>query len=300
MSQRPTRSPLAWGELQAFLATCETGSFSGAARRLGVGHATLTRRLRTLEAGLGGPLFRLQDGRPTPTASGQALRLNLEGMATRIDEAGAAARHADDQLQGLLRLTTTDTLLQGLLAPHLRRFRAAHPGIRLQVTIQNPFLNLSRRDADVAVRGTNHPPDNLIGRLAGRIRTGPFAARGYLRTQPKPYDPKAMDWVAPDDSLAHLEQAKWLRQHIAPERIVLRMDSLVGMVEAVARGHGAGMLLCPLAARHPELVPLADPEDALDTQIWVLSHPDLRQVARVRALTRFLHDALRDDPALAH
>ncbi len=300
MPQRHARAPLAWGDLQAFLAACAAGSFSGAARSLGVGHATLTRRLHALEAALGAPLFRLENGRPTPTATGQALRLNLAGMADRLDEATAAARHADDQLQGVLRLTTTDTLLQGLLAPHLRRFRAAHPGIRLQVTIQNPFLNLSRRDADVAVRGTNHPPDNLVGRLAGRIRTGPFAARSYLRTRPAPHVLEALDWVAPDDSLAHLEQAKWLRRHIDPARIVLRMDSLVGMAEAVARGHGAGMLLCPLAARHPELVPLAEPDDALDTQIWVLSHPDLRQVARVRAFTRFLHDALRDDPALAH
>jgi DNA-binding transcriptional LysR family regulator len=111
---------------------------------------------------------------------------------------------------------------------------------------------------------------------------------------------EALDWVAPDDSLAHLEQAKWLRRHIDPARIVLRMDSLVGMAEAVARRHGAGMLVCLLAARHPELVPLAEPDDALDTQIWVLSHPDLRQVARMQALMQFLVETLRADPRLAH
>lgn len=300
MSQKPARVPLDWGGLQVFLAACASGSFSGAARALGVGHATVARRLRQLEQALGAPLFQLREGRPVPTPAGQALRLDLAGLAEGLADAGDAARHADDQLQGRLRVTTTDTLLQGLLAPHLERFCAAHPGITLELGIQNPFLRLSRREADVAIRGTNHPPENLVGRHVGNIQTAPYAARSYLRGRRRPYAPETLDWVAPDLTLSHLEQAKWLRRHVPAERIVLRMDSLVGMVEAVARGLGAGMLLCPLAQARPELVPLAEPDPALDTQIWVLSHPDLRQVARVRAFAAFLHDALRADPRLRH
>lgn len=296
----PSRAPLDWECLRVFLAACDAGSFAGAARALGLGQASVARRLAALEAAVGGPLFRLERGRPVPTALGQALGLNLDGLSDRLREASEAARHADDQLRGLIRVTTTDTLLQGLLAPHLARFRAAHPGITLRVSIQNPFFNLARREADVAIRGSNHPPGNLIGRLVGRIQTAPYAAASYLGGRSPPWLLPSLDWIAPDDSLSHLEQARWLATQVPPDRIVARMDSLVGMAEAVAAGLGAGMLLRPLAERRPGLVPLAPADPALDTQIWVLSHPELRQVARIRALTTFLYESLRADPALEH
>jgi DNA-binding transcriptional LysR family regulator len=80
----------------------------------------------------------------------------------------------------------------------------------------------------------------------------------------------------------------------------MRVDSLVGMVDAVAHGLGAGLLLCPLADVRSELVRLAPPDPALDTQVWILTHPDLRQVARVRAFTQFVFDTLSGDVRLAH
>jgi DNA-binding transcriptional LysR family regulator len=77
-------------------------------------------------------------------------------------------------------------------------------------------------------------------------------------------------------------------------------DSLVGMVQAVEHGIGAAMLLCPLADAKADLVRLAEPETALDTQVWILTHPDLRQVARIRAFSQFMFDALTADPRLVH
>jgi DNA-binding transcriptional LysR family regulator len=106
-------------------------------------------------------------------------------------------------------------------------------------------------------------------------------------------------WVAPDESLSHLEQAKWLARHVDPSRIAVRVDSLLGMVEGVRSGIGAGLLLCALADAHAGLVQLAPPPPELDTRIWILTHPELRQVARIRAFTQFLFDALREDPRLA-
>lgn len=299
MKSKDVRTPLDWMQLQTFLAVCEQGAIARAAAQLGVGHATVIRRVAALESTLGTTLFRRTAGGYAPTSSGHELRINLTGMGDRLQRAWANVRGADDAIRGLIRVTTTDTLLQGLLGPHLERFCRQHPAVRLQIVVQNQFLSLARRDADVAVRGSNHPPDNLIGRFVGRIQTAPFATRAYLRGRSRRALGK-LDWVGPHDSLAHLEQAKWLRKRIPDDRVVLRLDSLVGMSEAVARGLGAGMLLLPLARRHADLVQLAAAEPALDTQIWVLSHPDLRQVARIRAFTQFLYDALSGDPRLAH
>jgi len=93
--------------------------------------------------------------------------------------------------------------------------------------------------------------------------------------------------------LAHLAQAKWVRERIPEDKIVTRLDSLYGMTEAVRMGLGVGLLLCLNGDREAELARLAEPEHELDTQVWVLTHPDLRNVARVKALMGFLYDELR-------
>jgi DNA-binding transcriptional LysR family regulator len=107
-------------------------------------------------------------------------------------------------------------------------------------------------------------------------------------------------WVAPDESLSHLEQAKWLIGNVPAERIAVRVDSLVGMADAVQHGAGVGMLLCPLAQSRPGLVQIEPPDERLNTQIWILTHPDLKQVARVRAFTQFMFDALSSHGSLSH
>jgi DNA-binding transcriptional LysR family regulator len=91
-----------------------------------------------------------------------------------------------------------------------------------------------------------------------------------------------------------------MHKHVAPERVGIRVTSLVAMVDAVASGFGVSWLLCPLGDALPELVRLRDPPLELDTQIWVLTHPDLKRVARVKALTDFLFERLSSDPRLAH
>lgn len=107
-------------------------------------------------------------------------------------------------------------------------------------------------------------------------------------------------WVGPDEALGHLDQARWLAAHVPSDRVLARLDSLVGMLECVRQGLGAGLLLCPLADAQAELVRLAEPSPALDTDIWVLTHRDLRHVARIKALTDFLYRHLSMDPRLVH
>ena len=303
----PTHSPYAkmqmamnWDDLRHFLAIRDRGSISGAAARLGVNHSTVLRRIASLEQTLGVRLFERLPSGYAPTAAGHELAERLAGVSEQIEAAERRSAGGDLEIKGVLRLTTTDTLVHGLLMPALTRFCERHPRVQLQVAINNTFMNLTQREADVAVRGSNRPPENLIGRRVGNIRTAPYASRAYLKSLRRDASADDWRWVALDESLAHLEQAKWLRTNVAVERIAMRLDSLVAMVDAVVAGAGVGMLLTPLADARDGLVRLAEPLPQLDTQLWVLTHPDLRDVARVRALTDHLFDTLNADVRLDH
>lgn len=289
---------LQWTELQYFLAVHQGGSISAAAKSLGVNHSTVLRRLDGLEHALGVRLFERFPSGYVITSAGEEFVAQLGGVAEQIDAAARRMSGMDREISGTIRLTSTDTLFRGLLMPYLNEFRERHPKIRLQLVMNNTMLSLTRREADIAVRGSNKPPENLIGRLAGRIRTGPYCSRAMLAAQNAARPWTDYPWIAPDDGLSHLEQAKWLAAHIDQEQVVASIDSLMGMHDCVRNGMGAGMLLCPLADAEPELVALADPLPQLDTQIWVLIHPDLKRVARVKALADFLYEKLRNDPRI--
>jgi DNA-binding transcriptional LysR family regulator len=297
---RTETRPLSWDDLQVFLTVCHAGSISSAAKRLAVNHSTVLRRIASLEDTLAVRLFdRLPSGYAL-TAPGNDLAEKLAGVAEQIDASQRRLKGLDEEIKGVIRLTSTDTLLPSMLMPLVARFRALHPGVQVQVTVNNTFLSLTKREADIAVRGSNKPPENLVGRRVGDIQTALYASKAYLKALGR--NPSLDDflYVAPDESLSHLEQSKWLHRNVAPSRIAVRVDSLLGMVDAVVHGAGAGMLLCPLADTQSTLVQLAPPSAQLNTQIWILTHPDLKQVARIRTFTQFLFDALSNDPRLAH
>jgi DNA-binding transcriptional LysR family regulator len=289
-----------WDDLRFFLAVSEHGSISGAARLLNVNHSTVLRRLASLEKRLGARLFdRLPDGYEM-TAQGEELRNQLRGVSEQIETAQRRLSGRDLGLYGAIRITTTDTLMHGLLMPYLAEFRALNPAIQMEIVINNTFLSLTRREADIAVRPSNIVPENLVGRRAGRLRTAIYASKSYLKKNAKKKEWAAHDWVAPDETLSHLAQAKWMRENIPEDRIVVRVDSLVGMVAAVSQGMGLGMLLWLLADGEKDLVRLAEPLNELDTDLWILTHPALKGVARIKAFTDFLYDRLRASDKLFH
>lgn len=290
---------LEWSDLQFFVAVCERGSVGAAAQALRVNHSTVLRRIANLERTLSVRLFdRLPRGYAL-TEQGRALEASIAGVQEQVDAAQRRLTGVDLALGGTIRVTAPDTLSQVFLLPLLAQFQAAHPAVRLELVAGNSFLNLTQREADVAVRGSNRPPENLVGRRAGVIRTALYGSRAYLESLDRKHTAADYRWVGHDPALSHLESAKWMTKHVAPERVVLRVDSLVAMAQAVAAGVGVGWLLCPLGDAREELQRIEPPRADLDTQIWVLTHPDLKRVARIRALTDFLHERLSSDSRLA-
>lgn len=291
---------LEWTDLQFFVAVCERGSVGAAAQALRVNHSTVLRRIANLERTLSVRLFdRLPRGYAL-TEQGRALEASIAGVQEQLDAAQRRLTGVDLALGGTIRVTAPDTLIQAFLLPLLAEFQAAHPAVHLELVANNTFLNLTQREADVAVRGSNRPPENLVGRRAGVIQTALYGSRDYLASLGRKHTAADYRWVGHDPSLLHLESAKWMAKHVTTERVAIRVDSLVAMTEAVVAGFGVGWLLCPLGDARTELKRIEPPRPDLDTQIWVLTHPDLKRVARIKALTDFLYERLSDDGRLAH
>ena len=290
-------SPLDWNDLRLVLAIAREGSLSGAARRLGVTHSTVFRRLGTIEAVIGTRLFeRFRDGyAPTPageTAAASAARLEDEVLALERRLSGQDLRPS-----GPVRITTTDTL-GAVLMRHLPAMRAAHPEIQPDITISNTMANLTRREAEIAIRPTPAPSELLVGRRVADIAHAIYGSRTYLvRRDDK--DLSAHDWIGLDDALAGTVIAGWMREHLRAVRIACRVDALPALRDAAAAGLGLAVLPCYVGDPAPglrRLTPkaLVEPRSAL----WLLTHDDLRRTARIRATLDFLATALVSERAL--
>lgn len=292
-------SRMEWTDVQVFDAVRDGGSIGAAARRLGVNHSTVLRRIAALEHALGVRLFdRLPRGYAL-TTEGHEFAAGIAGVSEQLESASRRVSNADRELRGRIRITAPETLGQVFLVPLLAQFQSEHPQVQLELVTNDLFLNLTQREADVALRGANDPPENLVGRRVGTVQTALYASKAYLDAAGT-RDPAKFRWVAPDTSLSHLGSTKWIASNVAPENVALRVGNLATLALCVAAGVGAGWLLCPVAGTYPDLECVAPPRPEFDTDVWVLSHPDLRQVARVRALTEFLHGRLSVDPRLRH
>jgi DNA-binding transcriptional LysR family regulator len=288
-----------WDDLRVFDAVSTAGSLAGAARRLGVNHSTVLRRIGALERQLAVRLFDRRPAGYALTAAGIELRDRVRVIAEQIDGAHRTIAGRDLELSGAIRVTSTDTLVPTLLTPHFVAFQREHPRIELDVVISNAMFSLNRREADVAIRPGRHPPENLIGRQVGDLPSTIYGAGSYLKRRRRlAKDWAAHDWVGFGDGLDHLPQAQWMARHVPSERIVYRVNSLFSMVEAVRSGAGLGILLCLLAERSAQFVPLVPPPDGLGTELWVLTHPDLRNTARISAFADFMCKRLANEPGV--
>lgn len=280
---------LHWEDLRVVLAIAEAGSLSGAGRRLALSHATLFRRLNAIERRLGVALFERSRSGYAPTPAGEDLAATAARVEAEVLGAERRVVGRDLRLSGTIRLTTTDTLLMGLLSPVFADFRRAHPEIVLEVAVSNQLLNLSQRDADVAVRPSSAPPEHLVGR-----RVGTIAQAVYTRVDSKPNG----DWVGPDRHLGYAALDAWMAVEGLDAHCRYRVDTLLGMLAAVRDGLGQAVLPCYLAEAEPGLSRVGEPLPELATELWLLTHPDLRRVARIRAFMAFVAEALEVRQAL--
>lgn len=285
-----------WNDLQIVLAIAETGSLSGAGRRLNVSHATIFRRLTNMEQRLGVSLFNRTRSGYTQTMAGEDLVSSAARIQAEVLSAERRIAGQDLKLTGTIRVTTTDTLFSGILANIFANFRTKHPEIELEVVISNQLHSLSKREADIAIRPTRTPPETLIGRRAGDITQAVYGQREQWQTTHCPMPVKNLStqsWIGPDTHMGDATLEKWMAEDGRGNHCHYRVDSMLGMQRAAREGSGITVLPCYIGDTDRQLKRLCEPVPELTTQLWLLTHPDLRRVTRIRTFLSEIGESLR-------
>ena len=182
----------------------------------------------------------------------------------------------------------------GVLAPLFTQFRHKYPGIVLDVAVSNQLFNLTRREADVAIRPSNRPPENLIGRPLTTIGQAVYAHKDLGLTPGTPIETLASEpWIGAGPRLQDSSVDQWMDNHALKQSCVYRVDTLVSILSAIRSRMGLAVIPCYLADEDPDIVQLTDPIPELEYGLWFLMHPDLRGVVRIHALMDFLTEAVR-------
>lgn len=279
-------------DLRFVAAIAGAGTLAGAARRLGVNHATAFRRLEALERKLGVRLFERGGGRYSPTPAGEELARTGTLIENEALQSLRKVAGQDLRPSGVVRVTTTDTIAMVFLPTMAAECHRQHPEIALHVTTGNELHNLSRRDADIAVRPADKPPEHLIGKRVGALAMAAYGERGYLRRTRKVQGLGGHAWLALDESLSYHRSLKWLAKAAPGNSPVYRTNSFIGLQQACATGLGLAVLPCFVADADKRLQRVTPPLDELQVMLWLLMHPDLRRTARVATVYDFLYRQL--------
>ncbi len=278
-------------DLAVVLAVIRGRTLAGAGERLGVDASTVFRVLGRIERGLGQRLFERTRGGCHPLELALALGGHAEQLELHLESARSAAQVQPEQLSGTVRITTTDTVLHGLVAPALKPLATRHPLLDFELHSGNELASLTRRDADIAVRATRRPPQHLVGKQVGHLQMALYTARrGGMRSLDAVREGAA--WVAPDDGLPEHPSVAWRKRHFPKAVPRYRVGSILAVAELVAQGLGVGVLPLFLARARTDLRALTEPIEECETALWLLTHPESRHLRRVAAVFRHLSETL--------
>ena len=287
-----TQYKLSAADLEVVLALARTGTLAEAGERLSLDASTVFRTIQKVERGLGLRLFERSRAGYLPSELAQQLAGHGEQVEAQLEAARSVLQLQPEQVSGTVRITTTDTVLHGLVAPALKALQASHPLLGFDLHAGNELASLTRRDADIAVRATKRPPQHLVGKHIGPIRVALYAGKkGGINRFDDTVAAQA-SWVAPDDALPEHPSVVWRKKHFPKVVPRYRVNSILTVAELVAQGLGIGLLPVFLAQRRVDVVPLTAVLDECQTELWLLTHTESRHLRRVSAVYGYLSQNL--------
>ena len=280
-----------WDNLRYVLMVANKGSISAAAKELEVNRSTVLRRINVFQENLKCRIFeRGHSGYVLTPEAEKMINAAREVENTLFNMQRQIAGH-ELKLEGELRVTTTDSFVLSMLAPHLATFRQKYPYIVVDLLATNSILDLNRRDADVAIRPTRQPEANLTGRRLCDIEFGVYAAPEFLAGMIEA-DVFQERWIGFADSLLSTPVGSWFDGTVPAGNICLRCDSFVAVRMVAEAGMGLALLPGFLGDAAQTLVKLEAPTRQLTTGLWILTHSDLARSARVNAFIEHFSAAL--------
>jgi DNA-binding transcriptional LysR family regulator len=276
-----------WDDMRFILAVGRTQSYAAAARHLRVNESTVARRVAQFERRLAARLFERSNGILQPTDAGaetiaRAERIELEIQATEGRLAGL-----NDRAAGSVRVTAACLFTNHVLVPALPRLLSKHPQLRIELVADGRDLSLTNREADMAVRLARPETDSrAIAKRVGKLSYAVYAATGHIG--------KTLPWIAYDDRLRDLPQAKWIADEMARDGGAAKPQLLINDAETLLRclmlGLGKSLLPIEVGDRMPGLARLGDGSKPMAREIWLLVHPELRDLTRVKAVMAWLQE----------
>lgn len=290
--------PFEWSDLEMFLAAARRGTLASAAEALRVDASTVHRRMARLEAAVRASLFVRSPRGYALTEAGQDLYAHALAMEEQATSALRKVTARDEQPVGSVRLATVEDLAIEVLPPIVASFREKHPRVTVVVDVGQNFVDLGRREADVALRFGPKPTDGeVVARRVAFTEIGLFASRAYLKQHGRPKAPGdlyAHALVRAGEELARHSMEQCLERYGNPSRVALRSASFYVRTAAIRAGVGVGFVPLFMAARDRSLVRLhlAFPEPPRGTDLHLIVHADTRKNARVRAFVEHVYAAL--------
>lgn len=282
-----------WNDLKVFLALERGGTARAASLQLGNSHSTILRRLQALEGALGVQLFDRTPEGFSLTEPGIRLLRKAEQIEADVLEAERDVRGADIQLQGSIRLTAPPAVLQYVLMPHLAEFRSTYPAIDLDVVSTNRFADLDRRDADVAIRFSQHPGEHLVGRRLPEFRDAIYATPAYIAEHFSGPSETTATWIAWKAETRFAERISETELRDRP--VAWRLPSMALQAEAARQGFGMVLLPCVVGDADSRLIRIPKSPTISNLPAWLLTHPGLRRMERVRVFARMIASRLEQE-----
>ena len=286
---------VAWDLYRSFLGAMRFGSLSAAARELRLTQPTLGRHIAALEASLRTKLFARSRHGLAPTSAARALLPHAEAMEAAAMALRRAASGEADEIGGTVRITASNVIGAEVLPPILTQFREHHPAIALELALSDRTQDLSRRDADIAVRMIRPTQKTLIAKRLGTIRIGLFAHARYLarRGMPRNIDELAHHDIIGFDREVAAMRSLGMSLAITRDLFALRTDDSAAQLNALRAGFGIGVCQVGIATRSKDMVPVLPGLVAFKLEMWLVMHQDLKSSRRVRLVFDHLAAALK-------
>jgi len=283
-----------WDDLRYFLSVARAGNVTAAARKLGVNHSTVSRRICAFEERLGIKLFERLPSGYALSPLGEELLGSVQGVERDITAISRKIASQDMRMKGSLRVTVPESIFSVVLMPKIASFNKMYPDIEIEITGTPQIVNLNNREADLAIRVTNRPPEGLVGRRLTEQRLAKYASLTYLKQhglEPEAISdslvkvPATHTWVG---LIGEKATPGWVDTYYPGSKCAARLDSVFGLFEAVKAGLGIAELPCRIGCGDPRLIRVPPLETVRHDDIWVLYHRDMRHISRLRAFSDFL------------
>lgn len=280
---------MTWDDMKVFLAIAQVKGLKKAADKLGIHHTSCARRIKTLETELGSKLFDRLPGGYVLTQAGEEILNSATKIQDEFNAIEFELTGKDSKLEGDICITIPNGFATHLLMPDIAEFSDLYPGVNLEINMTYDFRNLASREADVAIRHADNPPESLAGKQIGRVYYSAYASESYLETHDPIGAPQSCHWMGWGAAKNHLKWAEKIKFPSVPVRGNIYSDVL--QLAAIKEDMGIASLPCFIADKEPGIRRIPHAEVVPGDWIWVLAHKDMMTNARVRALMDFIANA---------